>query len=207
MFLSSIALADAETEAELKEARSDMTSNPQRAYELAVKLDQKGNCHGTGILASLYGKGEVVKKDKQKMIELHTKSANGGCALSAGLIGTFYRTGYPPILPVDLNKAAYWHGKAFEFDNSLCNNAKWAATIYDENGNQVDALNWYKKAHSQNSCKSDQDIVSRIKALEVTQQKQVEDMREDPPVAGIKLSIGGSGDSPSKPKKKPKKKN
>ncbi|PPD50884.1 MAG: hypothetical protein CTY12_09125 [Methylotenera sp.] len=203
MLLSAFAKADSTVNDDVKEAYGDLgglRENLKRDYEIALKLDQEGNCHGANILAILYDLGLVVKEDKQKSRELKMRSANGGCGNAASSVGFNYKLGFGGY-PRDLNKAIYWHSKAFDLDNNLyCNDAKAVATIYDENGNYLEALNWYKKAN-QKSC-ANQEINARIQALEVTQQKQAEAMREDPPVAGITLSLSDD----AKPAKKSKKK-
>ena len=203
MLLCAYAEADSTVNDDVKEAYGDLgglKENLKRDYEIAVKLDKDGNCHGANILAIFYDLGFVVKKDEQKSRELKMRSANGGCGNAASSIGFNYKLGFGGY-PRDINKAIYWHSKAFDLDNNLnCNDAKAVANIYDENSNYLEALNWYKKAN-QKSC-ANKEIKSRIQALEAIQLKQVEEMRDDPLVAGTTLTLIGD----AKPSKKSKKK-
>ena len=114
-------------------------------------------------------------------------------------------------MPRDLNKAVYWHSKAFESNNkSYCELAVSLAEIYNQAQNYAEAYNWYLKAKNSGSvyCVDNLRLV-KLQELEEKQKNQAEAMREDPPVAGIKLSLArGSENSelPNKSKKKAKKK-
>lgn len=211
MFISSVARADAN--ADFREGFNAMLDAPQKAFEIGNSLDQQGDCRGNYILANLYLsgvsiKGNPVKSDTKKAQELLLKSASAGCGHSADLIATFYAGGMLG-LPRDLNKAVYWYSKAFESDNKMhCESSARVAEIYNQEQNYTEAYNWYLKAKNSGSdnCGPKARLV-KLQELEVKQQKQAEVMREDPPVAGIRLSLGGESKPSVKPKKKSKKKN
>lgn len=208
MFISAAAHADAE--ADFSEATSAINDNPKRAFDIGKSLDQQGDCRGNYILAVLYqygefAKGNPLKEDLGKTRELLIKSATSGCGISADLLARFYGSAGGGIgLPRDLNKAIYWHGKAFESNNkTYCESAAIIAEIYDGAQNITEAYSWYSKAKNSGSvyC-GPKERLAKLKQLEDKQQKQAEVMREDPPVKGITLSLGGE----TKPKKKSKKK-
>lgn len=206
-------LADAN--ADFYEALGAIGNAPKRAFEIGNSLDQQGDCRGNYILAQLYQSGDLlkgnpVKEDIGKARELFLKSAAAGCGNSAALVARFYGSAGGGIgLPRDLNKAIYWHSKAFEANNKIhCESAAIVAEIYNQSQNYVEAYKWYLKAVNSDAvfC-GDKERLMKLKELEAKQKNQVEAMREDPPVAGVKLSLSGESKSLIKPKKKSKKKN
>lgn len=212
MLLSFIAHADAD--ADFSEATTAVNVDPKRAFDIGKSLDQRGDCRGNFILAMLYqygefAKGNPLKEDLSKTRELLIKSATAGCGISADLIARFYASAGGGIgFPRDLNKAIYWHGKAFESNNkTYCESAAIISEIYNDAQNYTEAYNWYSKAKNSGSAYcGPKERFAKLQELEVKQQKQAEVMREDPPVAGIRLSLSSVNDSPAKPKKKSKKK-
>lgn len=214
MFVSSGANADAD--AEFKEALSAFTTSKssiddyKKSFEIGERLNQQGDCRGGYILGSIYANGFGVNKDSNKAKELLFQSANAGCAESASDIGYRYAGDLQGLgLPKDMNNAINWLSKSYEADinhnkkSRACYAAKRVAEIYYDLSKYSDSLNWYQKVQSGDPYCADDKTLAKIPELKALLSQQSESMREDPPVAGIRLSLGGEG----KPTKKSKKKN
>ena len=212
MFISYASYADAD--ADFKEAmgyivsRSSTSTDYKKAFEIGERLIQKGDCRGEYIHASLYSSGFDVKKDIYYAESLYIKSANSGCAMSMSHIANMY------FYDRDYIKAIQWFSKTYETDVKnndkkkphACYAANKIAELYYNEKKYSDSLHWYQNAKILKDCINNV-VFARIQELESAEKNQAVLMREDPPVAGIRLSLGGESKSSVKPKKKSKKKN
>lgn len=215
MLLSSVAHADAD--AEFQQAIDILTvyknSNQEykKAFEIGESLDQQGHCGGGFILGRMYVEGYGVIKDANKGKDLLFKSANSGCETSMSYIGFDYVQLHTLGLPTDFIKAETWINKSYEININknkkviACFQARRFAEIYNDNQMYPQTLEWYQKVKNSgiSSCADDKTL-RKISELEKSVQKQTEAMREDPPVAGITLSLGGDDAKPAKKSKKKK---
>ena len=218
MLISSGAFADANSD--FKEAM-DYIHSPlstdydyKKIFEIAERLNQQGDCRGEELKGYSYLRGLNVylNKDINRARDIYFKSAEAGCAETMAFVGLDYKERSSLGLPVDYNKAIYWLSKSYQLfvnNNKLwraCLAAQSIADIYYIQKKTSDSLSWYQKMQNSGTRKcANDEALAKIKSLEVTQQKQAEIMREDPPVAGIKLSLSGVKKSPAKLNKKSKK--
>lgn len=97
---------------------STVNINPTKVLYWRIRAAELKHNPSMVVLADLYLKGEGVKKDARKGIQLYIEAAQLGNNYAAGCIGDFYYNGYNPYIVQDKARAIEWLGYAAKRGNA-----------------------------------------------------------------------------------------
>jgi len=150
---------------------STVNMNPTKVLYWRIKAAGLKHNPSMVALADLYFKGEGVKKDTEKGIQLYIEAAQLGNYYAAGCVGNFYYNGYRPYVIQDKSRAIEWFKYAAEGGNGEAA-YRMGMCYYLSDGvwkDEKKALNYLKMAVSAN-CSMANNIYSLLAYREAERQ-------------------------------------
>ena len=117
------------------------------SFKAMVVLANKGNAEAQYHVGMMHNNGIGTPQDPKQAFEWFQKATAGNDPLGAYKLGCYYAGQFPGVVPTDLIEALKYKLVAARAGYALAQHD--VAILYDREGNQEEALKWWKAAGDQ----------------------------------------------------------